>query len=172
MRYASSPYCSCWCRCKCIMCNSVSSVFIRSIQDENIASFSFQCRKRHRYSSPGLKHPPPPTTTHPPPTHHLPLCTRRDTDKHSANVLIQTAAQQRCQAQKIYDLCAKISPLNCTHSLCFFFFFLPQVFIDSSSSVCASMLQFHRDWLCNRNRVQRRRGRAGGELASVSSVEG
>ena len=46
--------------------------------------------------------------------------------RHDKNILIQTAAQQRRQALKIYDLCAKNSPLNYTHSLLFFFIFLPQ----------------------------------------------
>lgn len=32
------------------------------------------------------------------------------------------------------------------------------------------MLQFPRDWLCNRNRFQRRPGRAEGELISVLMV--
>lgn len=65
------------------ICNSASSVFIRSrsSQDENIASFSFWYHEGTEI--------------------HLPTFDlQHHKNKRSANVLFQTAAQQRCQAQK------------------------------------------------------------------------
>lgn len=125
------------------ICNNASSVFIRSrgSQEENIVSFSFRCHEGTTVNPPPHPHPPRDTTQT--------FCERSDSNCCPAQVARREKYRtfvQKNQPFKLYKVC----------------------FLNSLTSVCASMLQFCRDWLCRRNGVQR----AGGELASVGAVRG
>lgn len=105
MRYASSQYCICRCKCIYVTAPPVSSSGPIAPRMRILLFAASGATKAPQFTSWPLTSPHKQTF---------------------ANVLIQTAARQRCQAQKnIWPLCKNQPFKLCTQSV---FIFLPQIF--------------------------------------------